>query len=188
MEFIFVSFEQVCIALGAGSAFIFSTFFILSVKDHIVKPHEYAMLKSLSLFSLISACIGLTAFVINTAIYLESAVDFKIGLISAKLIIFSLALLTEMTLRKIHLPTLMRHQKVYFHLSNTMTHHPDPLVATASFSLISWMFIIFLSTLEFRGIASQISLNFIEIMLAYILTAYLLGKAAIYFKEKSLIR
>ncbi len=126
MAFLFLSLEQVCIALGAGSAFIFSSFFILSVKDHIVKPHEYAMLKSLSLFSLVSACIGIVTFVINSAIYLESAVDFRIGLISAKLIIFSLALVSEMTLRKIHLPNLMRHQKTYFHLSDTMVHHPDP--------------------------------------------------------------
>lgn len=188
MELLFLSFEQVCIALGAGSAFIFSTFFILSLKDHVIKPHEYAMLKSLSLFSLISAAIGLVTFIINTALYLESAADFKIGFVSAKLIIFSLALLTEMTLRKIHLPSLIRHQKTYFHLSHTMTHHSDPLVATASFGLISWLFIIILSTLEFRGIAGSISFNFIEIILAYIVSAYVLSKAAIYFKEKGLNR
>lgn len=186
MDFLFLSFEQVCIALGAGSAFIFSSFFILSLKDHIIKPHEYKMLKSLSFFSLVSACIGIVAFVINTSFYLESGADFKIGLVSAKLIIFSLALLSEMTLRKIHLPTLMRHQKAYFHLSNSMSHHQDPLIATSAFGLVSWMFIIFLSTLDFRGISSQISLNFLEVMVSYIFVSYLLGKLAIYFKERNL--
>lgn len=188
MEFLFLSLEQVCIALGAGSAFIFSSFFILSVKDHIVKPHEYAMLKSLSLFSLVSACIGIVTFVINSAIYLESAVDFRIGLISAKLIIFSLALVSEMTLRKIHLPNLMRHQKTYFHLSDTMVHHPDPLIATASFSMVSWIFIIFLSTLEFRQMTQYIHLSFVEIILAYIVSAFILSKLVIAFKEQTLVK
>ena len=188
MEFLFLSLEQVCIALGAGSAFIFSSFFILSVKDHIVKPHEYAMLKSLSLFSLVSACIGIVTFVINSAIYLESAVDFRIGLISAKLIIFSLALVSEMTLRKIHLPNLMRNQKTYFHLSDTMVHHPDPLIATASFSMVSWIFIIFLSTLEFRQMTQYIHLSFVEIILAYIVSAFILSKLVIAFKEQTLVK
>lgn len=188
MEFLFLSLEQVCIALGAGSAFIFSSFFILSVKDHIVKPHEYIMLKSLSLFSLISACIGIVTFVINSAIYLESAADFRIGLISAKLIIFSLALVSEMTLRKIHLPNLMRHQKTYFHLSDTMVHHPDPLIATASFSMVSWIFIIFLSTLEFRQMTQYVHLSFLEIILAYIVSAYILSKLAVAFKEWTLVK
>lgn len=188
MEFLFLSLEQVCIALGAGSAFIFSSFFILSVKDHIVKPHEYAMLKSLSLFSLVSASIGIIVFVFNSAIYLESAVDFRIGLISAKLIIFSLALVSEMTLRKIHLPNLMRHQKTYFHLSDTMVHHPDPLIATASFSMVSWIFIIFLSTLEFRQITQYVHLSFVEIILAYIVSAFILSKLAIAFKERTLVK
>jgi hypothetical protein len=186
MDFLFLSLEQVCIALGAGSAFIFSSFFILSAKNHIIKPHEYAMLKSLSFFSLVSACIGLVSFIINTSLYLESATDFPIGLISAKLIIFSLALLSEMTLRKIHLPTLMRHQKSYFHLSNTMLYHQDPLVATATFGLVSWMFIILISTLQFRQLSGQIQVSFAAILVAYILVAYLLSKAAIYFKEKTL--
>jgi len=188
MEFLFLSLEQVCIALGAGSAFIFSSFFILSVKDHIVKPHEYVMLKSLSLFSLVSASIGIAAFILNSAIYLESAVDFRIGLVSAKLVIFSLALVSEMTLRKIHLPNLMRHQKTYFHLSDSMVHHPDPLIATASFSMISWIFIIFLSTFEFRQMTQYISFNFVEIILAYIVSAFVLSKIAIAFKEKTLVR
>lgn len=186
MEFLFLTLEQVCIALGAGSAFIFSSFFILSVKDHIVEHHEYRMLKSLSLFSVISASIGIACFIINTAIYLESSADFRIGLISAKLIIFSLALISEMALRKIHLPNLMRHQKSYFHLSNSMVHHPDPLIATAAFSLISWVFIIFISTIEFRDLAPRISLSFVEIILAYIVTSYLLGKIAILYKERTL--
>ncbi|MCF7865060.1 MAG: hypothetical protein K9M11_00955 [Candidatus Pacebacteria bacterium] len=186
MDLLFISLEQVCIAIGAGSAFIFTSFFILSLKNHIIKPHEYVMLKSLSLFSLVSAFLGLICFIINTSFYLESAVDFKIGLVSAKLIIFSLAFLSEMTLRKIHLPTLMRHQKAYFHLSNTMLFHQDPLVATATFSLVSWVFIIFLSALDFRGISSHISLNFVEVIVSYIIISYTLSKLAIYFKEKTL--
>lgn len=186
MDLLFLSFEQVSIAIGAGSSFIFASFFILSLKNHIIKPHEYKMLKSLSFFSLVSACLGLASFIINTSLYLETAQDFRIGLVSAKLIIFSLALLAEMTLRKIHLPTLMRHQKSYFHLSNTMLYHQDPLVATATFSLISWLYIIFLSTLEFRGLSNEIPVNFLEVIISYILISYILSKLAIYFKEKTL--
>jgi hypothetical protein len=188
MEFILLSLEQACIALGAGSAFIFSSFFILSVKDHIIKPHEYTMLKSLSLFSLVSASIGIFCFVLNSVFYIQSAVDLRIGLISAKLIVFALALISEMTLRKIHLPNLMRHQKTYFHLSDTMSHHPDPLIATASFGIVSWIFIIFLSTLEFRQISPYVSFSFVEIILAYIVSAFVLGKIAIAFKDRSLVK
>ncbi len=186
MEFLFLSLEQVCIALGAGSAFIFSSFFILSVKNHIVKPYEYNMLKSLSLFSLISASVGIFCFVINSALYLESATDFRISLVSAKLIIFSLALISEMTLRKIHLPNLMRHQKSYFHLSDTMIHHPDSLITTVSFSMISWIFIIFLSTLEFRQISQYTDLSFIEVILAYIVSTFILSKIAVAYKKRTL--
>ncbi len=188
MELILIALEQASIALGAGSAFIFSAFFILSIKDHIIKPHEYVMLKSLSLFALISASIGITTFLLNTAIQLESAPDFRIGLISAKLIIFSLAVISEITLRKIHLPNLMRHQKSYMHLSDSMVHHPDPLITTAVFSLISWIFIIFLSTLEFRQISQYVSFSFIEIILAYIVSTFVLSKIAIVFKKRTLVK
>lgn len=188
MEFLFISIEQVAIAIGAGSAFIFSSFFILSLKDHVIKPHEYAMLKSLSLFSVISASIGIVSFIINSALYLESSPDFRISLISAKLIIFALALVAEVTLRKIHMPNLMRHQKDYFHLSDTMSHHPDPLISTAVFSLVSWIYIIFLSALEFRGIASEFSYGFLEISLSYIVCTYVLSKFAIVYKDKTLAK
>lgn len=183
MEVLFFALELASIALGAGSAFIFSSFFILSLKDHKIEDHEYVSLKRLSTISLISAYLGLGLYIVNTAIFFETATDFDLGRISAKICIFALALISELTLRKIHLPTLMRHQTSYFHLSDKMMHHEDPLINTSVFNLVSWIFIILITSAEYNDFNAQFNYGFVEIVFCYILITYIFGKIAIAWKE-----
>ena len=185
MEVILFSLELVSIALGAGSAFIFSSFFILSLKDHKVQDYEYESLKRLNTFSLMSAFLGIIFYICNTALFFETAPDFDIGQISAKLIIFSLALISEMTLRKIHLPTLMRHQQAYIHLSDKMMHHQDPLISTSVFNLISWIFIILLTSMQYNEFNSEFIFTFPQILISYIVLTFICSKVAIFWKEKT---
>ena len=199
MDLFFLSLEQVSIAIGAGASFIFCSFFVLSFKNHIVKPFEYTTLKRLSLYATVSAGLALVAFIIQTAFFFESNIDITntdVSLILFQIILLAVALIGEMTIRKIHLPTLMRHQQTYFHLSDSMVDHQDPLIATVSFSIVSWLFIIFFAGLQFRGFlgsdsfiqpiapTEQFSFNFSLFLLIYIMIGYSLGKLAIWAKEK----
>lgn len=188
MDLLFTSIEGVSIAIGAGAAFIFCSFFILSLRNHVIGPTEYQILKRLSLYSSIGAALGLACFIINTAFYFETGLygseEMQISLIAAKLIFFSIALLGEMTLRKIHLPTLMRHQKAYFHLSDSMHHHPDPLVKTAAWSTVSWFFVIFMSAIELRGLYEAIPVSFISFIILYIVVGFLTSAISTALKEQ----
>lgn len=186
MDLVFQSLEEVSIALGAGSAFIFCFFFILSFKDHKIKPYEYGVLRRLSNISTISVAFATVAFIVNTSLRIEAEQDLAVSTISAKLIILAFLFIAEITLRKIHLPTLMRHQQAYFHLSDTMIHHPDPLVTTASFTIVSWCFVIALTSLDFKGMVSLQHPGFVKVALAYILLCFIVSKIALYFKAKSM--
>lgn len=190
MDLFFLSLEQVSIAIGAGASFIFCSFFILSFKNQLIKPFEYTVLKRLSLYATVGAGLALVAYIVRMALYFESNMDITntdVSVVSFQIILLAVALISEMTLRKIHLPTLMRHQQTYFHLSNSMSDHQDSLIATTSFSVISWLFIIFLGGMDFRGVfdsSHQVSFNFSLYLLAYILLGYIVGKVSIHLKEK----
>ncbi|MBU3668576.1 MAG: hypothetical protein FGM57_01255 [Candidatus Taylorbacteria bacterium] len=186
MELLFLSLELVSVAVGAGSAFIFDTFFTLSLKDHKIQPHEERMLSRISLFSIISASLGLLVYTFILALQLESGMIGALDIAFAKIFLFAIALLTALTLRKIHLKTLLRYQKTHFHLSLTFGKHDDSIVSTAVFSTLSWIFLITLTALEQYKIAEDISVSIFGVTLAYILIGLVGSRIALYFKNTHL--
>lgn len=183
MTFAFTVIELVCISLGAGAAFIFDSFFIMSKRFHKIKPFEAALLRRLSLFSIAGSSLALFLYMIVLALQFEIASDMRISLSLAKIIFLSLALLTGLALRKIHLNNLLRHQLNYGHLSEHMIAHPNPLIATAAYSTVSWMAVIFLTAIEYRQADIVFQFGFLHIIIFYIICGFLASKAAVFIKK-----
>jgi hypothetical protein len=186
MDVLFYAIELVCIAVGAGSAFIFDSFFTLSLKHHKIQLHEEKMLSQISLFAVISSAIGLMVYTLLLATKLEMGIIQTLDIALLKIILFSIALLTSLTLRKIHLPQLLRYQKQYFHLSLHFGRHQDSLVSTAVYSTVSWMSIIILTVIEEYKQIQFSSASILSIAILYICVSMLLSQTAIWFKNKHL--
>jgi hypothetical protein len=180
--------ELVSVSVGAGAALIFDFFFLLSLRDHKVRQYEIKSLQRLSLCCIVGAMLALFSYIILLAMFIESSTTLELGFSLTKILILTIALLTALTLRKIHLPTLARYQSSYLHLSDSMVHHQDSLVATAAFSSVSWLAIILLTTLEARGVDIPFLNNGLAVMLVYIVIGYAASKAAVHIKKKIISR
>jgi uncharacterized membrane protein YedE/YeeE len=186
MDLLLTSIELVCISVGAGSAFIFDSFFMLSLKHHHVQKHEEAMLSRISLYAVTAGGIALGTYILLLSLRLEAGALGTLDLAFSKIFLFSVTLLTSATMRKIHLPTLLRYQKTYFHLSEKFSLHQDALVSTAAYSSLSWIFLIVLTSFEQYRIAEQVSVSLIVLTIAYIFGGIIFSQLAIYFKNKHL--
>ncbi len=186
MEILLYAVELVCISVGAGSALIFDTFFALSVKDHKIKTIEEQMLSRINLHTVVSSVCVLLTYILLVIIQLQQAVVDTLGVSLAKVFLCLVALLTSVTLRKIHLPTLLRYQKNYFHLSDSFTEHQDSLVSTAVFSSLSWVLIILLTVFEQQEFTSILHTSMLLWLIVYIGSGLLLSRIAIFFKNKYL--
>jgi hypothetical protein len=134
-----------------------------------------------------SAIISLGIYITILITKLEVSTDILIGFSSAKLIILGIALLCALTLRKIHLPTLVRYQENYFHLSENMVYHQDSLAGTAAFSTVSWLAIIFLTSLEYKGINIS-DFSFLKIIVTYFALAMITSHIFVFMKNRILMR
>ncbi len=184
MELLFDTMQLVCIALGAGAAFIFDSFFILSLKHHLLRPYETSALKRISLFSIVASVIGLMAYIFGLAFAFEEAADFPLAFISAKTVFFCLAFITALTLRRIHLGTLLRYQKSYAHLSESMIIHHDALISTAAYSTLSWLALILMTAFETGSLPSSSPLSFPEMMILFICIGLFVSHISIYAKKR----
>jgi hypothetical protein len=140
-------------------------------------------LRRLSLFSVVSAVIALFSYLIYLGLQFETASDVRIGFLLAKIVLMALALLTGLSLRRLHLRALLRHQNTYGHLSDSMVAHTDTLVATAAYSTVAWMAVIVLTAIEYRQAQDAFRFGFLHIIIAYILVGYCASKAAIFLKR-----
>ncbi len=184
MNLALTAFELTCISLGAGAAFLFDSFFFLSAHHHKIKIVELRILKRLSLMSIIGSAGALCFYMTLLALEFESGADIRISVHVSKIIILGFAFLTALALRRIHLTALMRHQSQYSHLSEHMLAHPDPFVGTAAYSTVSWMFIIFITAIEYRDAMSSFNFGFLSILLAYIILGFVAAKVAIFLKKR----
>lgn len=134
--------QLVAIALGAAGAFIIDMFFITSLSHSRLRPHEVSMVRRLSLLSIVSACL---------AIFLQTLILFSIRQtipdsflsFSFVTIIFTIAaLICSITLRKVHIPTLLRHQNDHSHLSDHHLHHGEDIVLVSTISTVSWLLVL----------------------------------------------
>ncbi|HEY1037563.1 MAG TPA: hypothetical protein VGE62_03180 [Candidatus Paceibacterota bacterium] len=188
MESILYAFELVGLALGAGGAFIFNSFFILCLKDHQLKKHEIVMLSRINLLSLTAAVIGLFAYVLSLASMMERLIIPDVGITGLKLCLYALALVTGLTLRKIHIPSLIRHQYEYSHLSPGFQFHQNTLASTASYSNLAWIFIIILTAVSIQGgrFMTLVSENILIIGLSFIIISLIASRLSIYLKDSLL--
>ncbi len=186
MDLLFTSFELVCLSLGAGSAFIFDSFFALSLKNHKIREYEERMLQRINLFTVVSSSVALISYIMILAFRLEAGLVNTLDIAFAKIFLLAIAFATGMTLRKIHLPALLRHQREYFHLSSKFMLHQDSLVSTAVFSSVSWMMLILLTVLENFKAAEGFDFSILILAIIYIICAIICSKIAIFFKNEYL--
>jgi hypothetical protein len=131
--------QLVSIALGAGSAFIIDLFFIASLSHSKLRPKEVLMVKRLSLLSITAACLAL---LIQTFILFSIQATIPDNFLSFSFItiLFTIAaLICSITLRKIHIPALLRHQNNHAHLSDHHLHHGEEIVLVSTISTVSWV-------------------------------------------------
>lgn len=184
MDLTYITLELVCVSLGAGSAFILDSFFILSHRGHKIRQFEFKLLRRLSLLSITSSFGAIIFYLITLSNQFLTSTDMRISIFTSKIIILCVTLLAGIAIRKIHLKALMRHQEKYSHLSESMMLHPDPLVSTAAYSSLSWMFVIFLTALEYKQGATSFHFGFVSIILSYIVLGILASKVAIFVKRR----
>lgn len=195
MIILFNVLELVCISLGAGAAFIFDCFFFLSHKKHKVVPFEYKALQRINLMSTVACGIAILAFALEVALAIEnpanimgnSILDVSLNISLAKIILLIIALLAGLTMRRIHLPALRRHQNDHAHLSDSMIEHNKSLVSTSVYSTISWVYIIILTAIQpTNNILSGLNNEnaFIIIAVSYIIICYALEHAIFHLKNK----
>lgn len=186
MDLAFTSLEFVCISLGAGSAFIFDTFFMLSLKRHQIKVYEEKILQRINLFAVIGSTVGLITYIFTLSLRLEAGLVDALDVSFAKVFLFAIVFMTGVTLRKIHLPTLLRNQRQYFHLSEKFMLHQDSLVSTAVFSTTAWLMLILLTVFENFQKPHVFDFSIFSLATIYIIGALICSKIAVYIKNQYL--
>lgn len=178
-------FELVGLSLGAGGAFIFNSFFILCLKDHKLKQHEITALSRINLLSLTASVIGFASYILYLASLLEQLIVPDLGIAGLKLALYALAIITGLTLRKIHIPSLVRHQHQYSHLSPAFQFHQNTLASTASYSNLAWIFIIILTAASVHQgeLTTLISENILAVSLSFIGISLIASRLSIYLKD-----
>lgn len=182
MNLTFLTIQFVCISVGAGAAFLFDSFFFVSKHTHKVRAPELKTLRRLSLMSLVGSIGALSFYFIGISQESELVVLNHIDVYAVKTLFLALAFLTSLALRRIHLVSLVRYQKEYDHLSDTMLHHPSALVGTCTYSTISWMFVLFLTAFEAQH-NNILSVNILNLVLLYVALSFILSKLLVYIKK-----
>jgi hypothetical protein len=131
--------QLVSIALGAGAAFIIDLFFISSLSHSKLRPKEVLMVRQLSLLSIVSACLAL--FIQTMILFsIKATIPDNFITFSFVTILFTItALVCSITLRRIHIPALLRHQNQHAHLSDHHLHHGEEIVLISTISTVSWV-------------------------------------------------
>jgi len=149
MNIFLFSIHFSALALGAGSAFIIDLFFVTSAKTRILSARDVKMIFRLNFAALISVVIALVTDVsiISFQVMNASGNGFSYWLL--KLLLLSIVFLAALSLRKIHLPTLLRHQKHNAHLSDSFIYHSDALINTVIVSTVTWVSAVMATTYEY---------------------------------------
>ena len=131
--------QLVSIALGAGAAFIIDLFFISSLSHSKLRPKEVLMVRRLSLLSITAACVAL--FIQTFILFsIQATIPDNFLSFSFITILFTIAaLVCSITLRKVHIPALLRHQNNHAHLSDHHLHHGEEIVLVSTISTVSWV-------------------------------------------------
>ena len=136
---ILATVQLVSIALGASGAFIIDLFFISSLSHSKLRTKEVLMVKNLNLLSITAACFALffQTFILFT---ISGTIPDRFLSFSFVTILFTIvALVCSITLRKVHIPALLRHQNNHAHLSDHHLHHGEEIVLVSTISTVSWV-------------------------------------------------
>ena len=170
------------ISLGSAASLLLDVFFFISLTHRRLKIHEVKNLKLLSGISTISIVVSIAALI--------SLLSFRIGygLYSGDSMLFILSALLlvafacSLNMRNVHLPALKRHQHDYHHLSESFKHHQTSLLSTSVVSIVTWIFVLTLIAADARDVT--LIVNFWQIIVSYIVIAYVLSKITVFLKRK----
>jgi hypothetical protein len=143
--------QLVAIALGAASAFIIDIFFITSLSHSKLRNHEVSMVRRLSLLSIVAACLAIFLQTLILFSIRETIPDSFLSFSFVTIIFTIAALICSITLRKVHLPSLLRHQNDHAHLSNHHLHHGEDIVLVSTISTVSWVSVLIIYAIAQDG-------------------------------------
>jgi len=137
--FALTTVQLVAIALGAAAAFIIDMFFIASLSHSKLRPKEILMVRRLNLLSISSAVIAL--FIQTFILFMiEATIPENFLTFSFVTILFTIAaMVCSITLRKVHIPMIIRYQNQHAHLSDHHMHHGEEIVLISTISTVSWV-------------------------------------------------
>lgn len=183
MNIFLFSIHFSALALGAGSAFLIDLFFVTSAKTRILSARDVKMIFRLNFAALVSVVIALVSdiSIISFEVMSASGNGFSYWLL--KLLLLSVVFLASLSLRKIHLPTLLRHQKHSAHLSDSFIYHSDALINTVIVSTVTWISAILATAYEYVANIGNApsSLSF---MILYCIALFFSIKLFTFLKEK----
>lgn len=163
MNIFLFSIHFSALALGAGSAFIIDLFFVTSAKTRILSTRDVKMIFRLNFAVLFSAVVALVTDVSIISFEVMNASNGGFSYWLLKLLLLSVVFLAALSLRKIHLPTLLRHQKHSAHLSDSFIYHSDALINTVIVSTVTWISAVLATTYEYVANIGEVptSLSFL---------------------------
>lgn len=175
------------ISVGAGAALINDLFFILSLKHHKLKHHELVTLRQLNNIQLFLIVWIILVEITMLAIQIQvTSLDLVPGASYAKLIIELVVLFCALLLRQVHFPALTRHQNTYGHLSDSFLEHSNELISTCAISLISWFFIVLVTSSMLND--SFVTFGFSPTLFTFAAVALLTSWLFVYLKNHVLHR
>jgi hypothetical protein len=182
-----VAIYVLAIAVGAGCALIYDLFFMISLKHHLVKSHEAITLKQLNNIQVVLIIWILIAEVAMIAMNFQYAANWHLaGVVIAKVFIEIVILFCALLLRQVHLPQLLRNQHQHGHLSDSFLEHHDSLVSTCALSLVSWFFIVLITSGEFNRY--MMDFGFIQTIMSYVIVSIFAIWLVVYLKNNVLHR
>ncbi len=183
MNIFLFSIHFSALALGAGAAFIIDLFFVTSAKIRILSTRDVKMIFRLNFAVLVSIVIALVTDISIISFEVMEATNTGFSYWLLKLLLLSIVFLAALTLRKIHLPTLLRHQKHSAHLSDSFIYHSDALINTVIVSTITWISVILATTYEYVANIGKAP-STLSFIILYCIALFFSIKLFTFLKEK----
>lgn len=172
----------IAISVGAGCAVINDLFFITSLKHQVIKKHEAHTLRQFNSIQVVLVVwiilVELTIFALQIQV---DSVQTILGVTFAKLFIEFVLLFSILMIRQVYLPALVRYQHTYGHLSDSMLEHNNGIVIASVTSIVSWFFIVFITSSEFK--TDFIDFGFSTTIILYAATLIISNVFFIYLKN-----
>lgn len=183
MNALLFSTHFAALALGAGSALIIDLFFVTSASTRILSARDVRKISRLNFAAIISVVIALITDVSIISYEVMNASDTAFSYWLLKLLLLSIIFLSAISLRKIHLPTLLRHQKHNAHLSDSLIRHSTSLINTTIISTVTWISAVLATTYEYISMKGT-SPNPLNFLILYCVALYLSIHLFGYLKNK----